>query len=184
MFICLYNLKNTNDMKKMLKLSLFLAVLSLVFVSCSGGGGRDDEPSNFYVKFKVNGVQKEFRAAVVADYKYNRAKKNHFRLDIGGRSVQSIDSESFTIDLYVPENSTFDLKEGRYIPTETAKYYLDIKYFDGSGWHFDDVDNFVTNVSQVDKKTAKGTFSGKTDGSNLVITDGEFYAPVKYTETD
>lgn len=171
-------------MKNLLKMMLFLAVLPLVFVNCSSGGNgsRDEDLPNFYIKFKVNGVQKEYRAAILAEYKYNRTKNQHFRLNIGGKSVQNINSEAFTIDLYVPENSTFNLKEGRYTPREIAKYYLDIKYFDGSVYHFDDVDNFVVNVSQVDKTTAKGTFAGKTDGSGLIITDGEFYIPVSYQE--
>lgn len=170
-------------MKKVLILTVFFATLSLVFTNCSGGGRDDVATSDFYIKFKANGVQKEYKITRT-DYKFKKSANHHFSIITSGRLVQSVDSESFSLNLYVPDNSTFDLKAGQYTPSyNTSLYYLDIVYFDGSLNYFDNPDNFVLNVTQIDKNTARGTFSGELE-TGITITEGEFYTKVYYSEVD
>lgn len=170
-------------MKKTFFYFAIIFAFSLILMSCSSGGGRDDDNvQNYYIRFKINGVQKEF-TITQTDYKYHKNRKNHFLLNIGAREMQSLYSESFTIDLYVPDTSSYNLKEGQYVTNSISNYYLDIKYFDGSVWHFERVGHFGVNVVQVDKNTTKGTFAGELETGNI-ITDGEFYTKVQYTEVE
>ena len=168
--------------------NLFSSVFALVvamflLTACSRDEDSVKENSvDYYMRFKVDGVQKEYKNALLATYQYHKNRGNHFSLNIGGKKEPSIDSESMTLDLYVPETSKFNLSVGRYIPTHN-QYYLDIIYFFNNLNHFDDADNFVVNISQVDKNTVKGTFSGRLE-SGLTITDGEFYTKVLYKEVD
>ncbi|MFK8301895.1 hypothetical protein ACI75Y_03200 [Capnocytophaga stomatis] len=85
-----------------------------------------------------------------------------------------------TLDLYVPETSNFNLDVGDYAPSQ-SQYYLDVTYFFNNENHYDNPNNFVVNITQIDKNTAKRTFSGKLE-TGRSITEGEFYTKVRYEE--
>ncbi|ATA89699.1 hypothetical protein [Capnocytophaga stomatis] len=164
-------------------LSGVFALVTAIFLltACSGDGGSDGgNTGDFYMRFKVDGQQKEYKTALLTTYKYHKTRGNHFFLNIGGRKEKSIDSESMTLDLYVPETSNFNLDVGDYAPSQ-SQYYLDVTYFFNNENHYDNPNNFVVNITQIDKNTAKGTFSGKLE-SGLTITEGEFYTKVRYEE--
>ncbi|GET46678.1 hypothetical protein [Capnocytophaga felis] len=157
-------------------------MMVFLLTACSGDGGSDGgNTGDFYMRFKVDGQQKEYKTALLTTYKYHKIRGNHFMLNVGGRKEASIDSESMTLDLYVPETSNFDLGVGSYTPTQN-QYRLDITFFN-NGNHFDDPNNFVVTITQVDKNTVKGTFAGRLE-TGLTITEGEFYTKVRYQEVE
>lgn len=68
-----------------------------------------------------------------------------------------MEGQMMNLDLYVPETSNFDLGVGSYIPTHN-QYYIDIKFLFNNGYHFDNANNFVSNIAQINKNTVRGTF--------------------------
>ncbi|WP_372474017.1 hypothetical protein AB4865_01760 [Capnocytophaga sp. ARDL2] len=170
-------------MKNLIKLLTFVGGAS-IFMACSSSGGSDsDDSSAFYIRYKIDGEQKEFRnSSVAANYKYIRSLERHILLDVGGKLTPTLDTkESITIDLYVPETSNTNLVAGTYSTGNSSSYYFDVKYFKETGYIYED--EFTVTFTQIDKKVAKGTFSGTLENGQ-VITDGEFYTKVHYSKVE
>lgn len=129
---------------------VFVTAIFLLTACSRDGGSNSGSAGDFYMRFKVNGEQKEYKAGLLTTYKYHKTRGNHFILNIGGKKETSIDSESMTLDLYVPETSNFNLGVGNYTLSQN-QYYLDVTYFSNNVNHFDDPDNFMVTITQVDK---------------------------------
>lgn len=164
-----------------MKKTLFIFLVATILMSCSGGNS-DDNTTNFYIKFKINGIQKEYRnGSLATNYKYVKSENKHVNLSVGGANIQSIDApEKISMNLYSYENSTVDLVAGTY-NTNTKGYYLDAFYFENNAHNYDE--DFTITITHIDKQTAKGTFSGTTE-SGHIITEGEFFTKVFYNEVE
>ncbi|MDO4229392.1 MAG: hypothetical protein Q4C98_06230 [Capnocytophaga sp.] len=168
-------------MKKLLRLLSILGIFCF-FVSCS----KSSNETEYFIRYKINGEQKYFsNGSEGTNYKYKKGTQQYFLLYVSGNSVKSIDApESISIDMYVPETSNASLVAGTYTTGNTSgsnAYYLDVKYFKNNAYYYDD--DFVVTFTQLDKQTARGTFSG-TLASGDVITEGEFFTEVYYVEVD
>ncbi|MFK8301896.1 hypothetical protein ACI75Y_03205 [Capnocytophaga stomatis] len=62
-------------------LSGVFALVTAIFLltACSGDGGSDGgNTGDFYMRFKVDGQQKEYKTALLTTYKYHKTRGNHF----------------------------------------------------------------------------------------------------------
>lgn len=187
-------IKNLQIMKKIFYLTMVFALFVGVLASCSGGGGRDDEPvGEEYFRFKMNGVPTSYSKDFHSTRRFVRSVNKHLTFTVVG------------YDRYKTENkpgpgleiSVTTGKDGKDITTGTytAKGSSTDKGYDLSSNHFvtgfDSYGihdgNFTLNIEVLTKTHAKGTFSGILGGGSdkMVITDGEFSVKLtRYYEVD
>lgn len=185
-------------MKKTMNL-LFLFAVAITLAACSksDGGNKSGDNGNYYFRFKMDGVQKEmpFKSA---NYSYVQSRKRHVKFALAGREKNTGESPNPTLSMYIDaaimDGDTWkgaDIVAGTYKGYQgentTGEWGVVWNYntngLDGY-WIYEE--DFVLNLQQVDKNTAKGTFSGtlKNDQGKLMkITDGTFYVKVDYSET-
>ena len=178
---------------------LTLVLVTGAFVSCSkngdkpvdpnpGGGGRNPPPvSTYYMKMKIDGVQKNFPIAGAA----TSQEDGQFALVIGAAKdtisdqaealtfVIASNINAITADSYVEGTHDNYSLLGFYAPQNAT----DEQIFDGSVKLTPTAPVKVT-ITQLTDKIVKGTFSGiyydqEGNGTNQkVITDGEFTAQI------
>lgn len=130
-----------------------------------------------------------------------KSRNKHVLMNLSGNNTG--DKATSTEELFIGLDATLfggnanwigtDLKAGTYNSSgETGivdEYYILAPMFLSNGdWSLPGSNDFSITYTQIDKSTAKGTFSGfiggGISGSRKEITNGEFYVKVNYVETD
>ncbi len=168
---------------------IFLLLMSLLFISCNSSRDDDNSLSNtkqYYVKFKINDVQKEdYYNTSIGDFNESSIFEVY---PMGGNlyTFQLLDiiAVEFNRNEFQPKtyswsntsnNNNMNFKWFKYIDPQTG---ADFWYPYGSG------SNVIFNIISVNNNEVKGTFTGKIIASSngtqktFNITNGEFYAPI------
>ncbi len=176
----------TNSTKKLLlKLISRTLFVMVCMMSLAGCKKQNPEPpaGEYYMKFKLDGAQKDYRYTVVA-YKHEQTIDNNtvYGLSIAGVTEQGGTTSSLTISIATMNNA---ISKRTYQGEEIGVIYVpsysqvDISY--GADGHHD---NFSITIDEIDSQHVKGKFSGKISrsdggaGPQPTITEGVFYAPV------
>jgi hypothetical protein len=178
--------KPSNMIKQIL--SGFIAIF--LFANCTKTQSLD-ENGDYYMKFKLNGAQKEYRWAVGAVITENLNGTIISGVTLSGALNPSLDEviaiavtdvTSSTIKINHGYTTSFDIDNG-------LKVALGINFDDGSGVEVSETDPLLIVPNQViitelTDTYVKGRFKGELvedeNGNNLpqkrMITDGEFFA--------
>lgn len=172
-----------------MKTQLLLVVLTVSLgLSCtkSGTPGLD----GFYLKFKVNGVQKEYKYVVAAQVEEN-ADLPMAAIDLSG-ALDASGSEMFGFWLsdFTAKKIKFNFPyKMKFDPSSDPEVFMGFDFKEGPDYATSETDPVLTTPNQIiitelTDKYVKGTFSCElvkdSDGNNLpakiIITDGEFMA--------
>jgi hypothetical protein len=173
------------------------AILALV-AACSS----DDDPgpgqgTGYYIRFKVSGTQKEYKANPVAQVYFDEDNLAYRCNIVGSGNIVSthdvmtlfmVSKEPFKKDVqYVLQTEVEMASNGSQMPQVAAVYIDENKkgytaQFLPADW-FDFDDHAEAKFTEMTDKHIKGTFSARVftsipDREELLITDGEFYVPV------
>ena len=178
-------MKKTRKMK--LSYGTLLICMALFAASCKKEIPEPSAPgtSSFYMRFKANGIQKEFTATTAFFFGSSQCALN------GGTNDST--GNAFTIDLYsgntpIQVNATYNETEtvpapGSYTPSAYFGYAINSpSIYNYSSWIANTTEHSVYQCSvkilELDALHVKGTFSGKVrsqQGSNFItISNGEF----------
>ncbi len=178
----------------MMSALFLLAVLS----GCkkdSGGDEDDDDETEFYVRFKANGVQKEFKSmasaqvfpvsnkavygSVIQGYQdFNSSNKTHLGIIITNESALA--ATAYRNSVYV-QNSDGDKLPQLLLsyPDEKGDGYISISTPTTQIPPFDKVvSDAVVNITTINNNRISGTFSGTV----YLSTDATLATTVKITE--
>ena len=171
----------------MKKFSVVVLLLFIFLSSCK----KDNSGEDYHVSFTVNGVNKTYKGYAVAHA--DTISGNITLTILGGNSATSFDDY---IGIYIDNSPTgADINAGQYEDNSSGFTLLTtysnsgIDYEAGQSVAEDAVfynvtipNHFKVNISSMDGKTAKGTFSGDyyedgdvQTGTKLSITNGDFY---------
>ncbi len=153
----------------------------LAMGACKKGDPRPPE-GDYYVKFKLDGAQRDFRTTVVA-YKHEQRIETTtvYSISIAGVGAPGNVTSSLTV---AATAFNTPISEKTYRGDAIGVIYLpryDREDSFGADGHHDD---FTLSIDEMTGDYVKGKFSGKispSDGNGstqLSITDGEFYAPI------
>ena len=159
-----------------LNTKLFFFLLTATIISCSEDSSENDS-QQYYMKAKINGVQKEFSDDFFGQYYANYP--NGPIIYIGGTSNPSTAVPGFSI--LVEGNEQVTAKTYSHGPyTLFASYRASLEeslyYSDGLSQPRD----FTLTVTKFTNVSVEGTFKGmlKNDsGETISITEGEFVIP-------
>lgn len=180
-------------------LTLLFAIISLGLSSCSkeksfssggsggtggtGGGGGTGGSSSYFMKFKINGVQKEFTANTFAVFS---------SIDIVGTTIYTASIQG-TLSTSSSTTNLMGININDVTPIVANKDYSDatvgqtiqgaLLYFDATGEQYStllvptDV-NLKIRITELTSTVVAGTFSGKmqsmTGTTVLNVTEGSF----------
>jgi hypothetical protein len=178
--------------KQAFLLITILGLLATFFNACSK---NNDTPGNdYYIRFKQDGVQKEYRAAIVADMPDTATQGMYGMLITGLKELSA--SEQISVGVFdythqpIKTNQDYQMRYD-FEPGGGIDILSHITYNQAGDAHSSSVsvqDNRYESahitLTEITDKYVKGVFSGKilkdpTENSPEVlynITDGEFYA--------
>ena len=175
-----------------------IAVTFIVMFGCSkskSGGSGTTTTNDYYIRFKANGVQTEYKAHT--ETIYNKANGTTERMTtLGGTKEQFVPTKSnMTVALTTVGDNTLNVTFTNYATTaagfKKAKI-LTLGFYDANGKFFmswaDEFSNILPAGSPINCRLVfteatstylKGNFSGTLFSQDyltrLEITDGEFY---------
>ena len=184
-------------MKKQLSFAYTIIVLNFI-LSCSKSEPGTSASNEYYVRFKMNGVQVEYKAN--AEATFNKPSGSDHITTLGGtREPFEAKKNNMTIGLTTNGANATNLTYTNYatLAAGTAKAkLLQLAFFDDSGKFFmswsDDFVSLLLQGSPINCRLVlteatstfiKGNFSGtlytQDYTSNTNITDGEFFLKVR-----
>lgn len=186
-----------------LQYSILMMYLVVLLAGCKKDNGGNAEGDEYYIRFKANGVQKEYKPKIpnnrvsylyLDEYQIYNATITGL-LNLEGAQVQPI--KNF---MNIVVRSKEKIKVNNPYLMQTAVPYNGIKfsaieltYADEAGKTFGALllkenyplleikDDATVNFDLIRSDATKGRFSGRAfnviDKSEMLITDGEFYLP-------
>jgi len=177
----------------MKKIYLFLLLfITTSIISCKSDDEINTSNQNYFVKFKINDIQKEDHYnSEIKDFgessifeEYPSGSYTFQLLDIisvqfkkDGFKAQDYSSNSFNVN----PNTSMNLKWFKYIDPQTGLKFESTSNISGS--------NMTFKIVEVKNNEVRGTFTGKfytsTNGNStgnlktFSITNGEFYVPIR-----
>ena len=177
-------------MKNLKFLFVFLSI-----ISCSRNNDTTENPTatkQYFVKFKINGVQKEVKSEIVngniiiptASFREVLSSANG-----NGYEFQYVTTISFSIKDYPLKNKGYSYIFGGSANTlEPHLTYKDPETNDTYFYYGTSGSNFSSNIISSSDNEVRGNFSGKlnstilyqgTNPKTFTITDGEFYLQIQ-----
>jgi hypothetical protein len=177
----------------MKRISLLLAMSVLAITACqkeltfetagvgTGGGGTNPD-TNYFIKFKLNGVAMDYRTAVSAVKASFPAPLNVKTVTVQGRPGNAT-QPAIGVDV----RDAVDIVANRtYDETVVNGTFSSLLYTNATGDIFStafatSASGFECRFSEVTATYVKGTFKGKTEsltGTAMDITEGSFYAKI------
>jgi hypothetical protein len=185
-------------MKKLLSLSLAI-VVSMVIASCAKNQPGGPAANDFFIRFKANGVQTEYRANAETIYNKPNGTTEHITT-LGGTKEQFEPKKSnMTVALTTVGDNSLNVTFTNYA-TSAAGFkkakLLQLAFFDANGKFFmswsDDFASILPPGSPINCRLVlteatssylKGNFSGtlfsQDYSTKLEITNGEFYLKMR-----
>lgn len=187
-------------MRKVSALSRFVwlvSFLSICLTSCNNDSDDDNNvvpDEEYYVRFKVNGVQKDYKS--LADVMLNEKNSGGlYQFSMVGLEnfYEGGTTNNLTLSILDPEPVASQVEYTNYAPTsgeEERVQILILTYLDEAGVAYTALgDEFAilgvisdskTTITEITETAMKGTFSGtlyNIDRTKTVeITEGEFWA--------
>lgn len=177
---------------------LFFGIALLLMTACSSDNEPGPDPdTDYYVRFKCNGVQKNYQAHSIVQIYFDEENKV-YRCNIIGsaRIVNTKDAMSLFMvaeDPYETEvaytlSTEVEMAGNGAIMPQVTAVYLDeggkayTAQFLQSDW-YDFKDQAEVKFTEITDKHFKGTFSARVftampEREELLITDGEFYVSI------
>lgn len=171
---------------------ILLVLISISSCTKNSGGGGGNPPQNFYLRFKNNGVQNEYKAH--AEGNFNRVSGANYNSIVGATKVQfEATKNNMTIGLTTIGKASPNTTYTNYTTaTATKAKLLQLAFYDEAGKFFmswgEEFLSIMPAGSTADARVViteatseyiKGNFSGTlfSQGytSKITITDGEFY---------
>lgn len=155
---------------------LLLLFTITLLLSCSKDDSTTTNTPSYYIKAKFNGEQKVFSNLVIGQKGLNGNNLVHLTLGaVNGSSFPAYDIEIWnlegTISAGIYSEANFDIE---------SRYALDgfTRYNNFSN----DIEDYKVTITSISATEVKGNFEGtitKNAGENIIITEGEFYVPLK-----
>jgi hypothetical protein len=173
-----------------------LGLILLLCNSCSTDSedpdGQDSDDKVYYIKFKYNGVQKDYRMNTLAQFYYDNNNLS-YRCNLTGGLKANNAADAFTLFVVNKEALTtnkkyqmkngIEMQNGGVMPqviavflNENGKGYT-AQFLSTDFLAFDDEAEMM--FTEITDKYTKGTFTARVftsapDREELLITDGEF----------
>lgn len=163
--------------------NLLFILISFVFLSACSGGSSTDEvvvPDNSFIRFKVNGVEKEYKTIPILQERQFSAffpsKKNvliqRFDASTPDKSFQFNFKQTNLLTISYPKSYT--AKQDDKVPSVTCGYTENDSFY---GMNILNPSSFSVSLDSYESNVVKGSFAGslyvsKTD--TVSITDGTF----------
>jgi hypothetical protein len=172
-----------------MKKTIFTKTLSALVIlalfattSCKKDGSNPS--TGYYVKFKVNGEQKQYSEAAVAVF--NTALPVYACAMVGEKLINGTVSEGMAISIYndapIAANVTYTDQEVASIGTQQATLLFTDSTGEQSSSALLPNPNVQVIITQMDDKTVTGTFSGTIESTldyttTKSVTEGQFHLP-------
>lgn len=180
-------------MKTHQSFKIFSILIAVFLLGCSKK--ENTVADKYYLRFKANGGEKNY-TNVVCDYNFIKQYNEHLLFYIRGHELLGQSNSNSVLSIQIDSSITDDQENltGINITPETYKangdptlYTLTCNYYPSEADNYTIHNkNFTLRIEHLDKKTAKGTFSGvliNDDTGNIInITDGVFNIKVNYNE--
>ena len=162
-----------------------LFVVGLLFISCSRDDDKSSDTEKYYVKFKINDIQKEdYYKTALEDFEqssifeeYPKGKYTFQLLDIISVQFNKSDFQPKIYSWnYTNSSNNMNFRWFDYLDPQSGNKFS-FPYISGS--------NMTFNITSVSNNEVRGTFTGKIIASSkkkkkaFNITNGEFYAPIR-----
>lgn len=176
-----------------------LLLLSIVLLAgCSKKSDNPAEPGTYYVRFKADGVQKEYRNHTLAQFYYDPENLSYHCNMTSSLKMAELGKDALSLFLLsktaYKTGERYHLRKEIEMPktnaimpqvmlvffTESGKPYT-AQFLPVTGLQFDDAAE--VKFTEITDKYVKGTFSGLAftsmpERAEVTVTDGEFYLAV------